>query len=357
MAYPSRMLTSAAHLKQYVDILRAQGFQILEYEQTSPVHMSNSWHYYHLAADVNWPGGGQEEFEKVRDIAFPLAKQFGLATTVGLEGYVANHSGAMFHLHVDVGEWSNVGHGAFRAPWTGNYNYTGGNRVHSDDRSPSDVHNAVDHGDRGGAVKRVQRIVGVKADGVFGKDTARAVREWKRKHGLPQDGKWGRGCNDTYRRMHRGIKESSKHDVRHVQHIVGVKEDGIYGDHTRDAVKRWQRKHNLKDDGIWGKHTERKWVKVHTRNLFPRGNYKLPGGHWYGVDDGTARSHSGARKRDRDEVRDIQRMVDTKEVDGRYGDETRRKVINWQRRHSLATDGKVGPRTWGRMVRRANHTL
>lgn len=354
MAYPAEMKSSARVLREYVELMRSYGFTILEYEQVSPVHMPNSWHYYHLAADINWPGGGQEEFDKIRDIAYPLAKKFGLSVTVGLEGYVENHSGAMFHLHVDVGPWSNIGHGAFLTPWAGDYDYDGGNRVHSDP-SPSDIHKGVRKGDRGGAVKRVQRIVGVKDDGVFGDNTARAVRRWKRRHGLPQDSIWGRGCNDTYRRMRHGIRENSKHDVRHVQHIVNVKADGIYGDKTRDAVRHWQRKHDLNDDGIWGRRTERKWVKVHTRNMFPRGNYRLPGGHWYGVDDGTQRSHSGARKRDRNEVRDIQRMVDTKEVDGIYGENTAKEVRNWQRRHSLATDGKVGPRTWGRMVRRANH--
>lgn len=46
--------------------------------------------------------------------------------------------------------------------------------------------------------KIVQRIVGVKADGKFGKDTKRAVIEWQRKHQLIADGEVG---IDTWKKM------------------------------------------------------------------------------------------------------------------------------------------------------------
>lgn len=41
-------------------------------------------------------------------------------------------------------------------------------------------------------------------------------------------------------------------DVRRVQDVVGVKVDGIYGPRTTAAVKAWQRAHELVADGIVG---------------------------------------------------------------------------------------------------------
>jgi hypothetical protein len=43
-------------------------------------------------------------------------------------------------------------------------------------------------GDRGPAVETLQRALGVGADGVFGRITARAVRAFQRSHGLTVDG-------------------------------------------------------------------------------------------------------------------------------------------------------------------------
>ena len=47
---------------------------------------------------------------------------------------------------------------------------------------------AVRKGDRGPAVRRIQRRLRLTADGVFGKDTRRAVRRFQRRKGLTSDG-------------------------------------------------------------------------------------------------------------------------------------------------------------------------
>jgi len=47
----------------------------------------------------------------------------------------------------------------------------------------------------------------------------------------------------------------SKSTVRAVQKKLGVKPDGVYGRKTRGAVKRFQRAHGLKADGILGPQT------------------------------------------------------------------------------------------------------
>ena len=43
-------------------------------------------------------------------------------------------------------------------------------------------------GSRGEVVKDIQEVVGVAADGIFGKGTAEAVKAWQAKNGLPADG-------------------------------------------------------------------------------------------------------------------------------------------------------------------------
>lgn len=50
------------------------------------------------------------------------------------------------------------------------------------------VGRTLNRGDRGNDVKIVQKIVGVKQDGIFGPDTEAAVKRYQRAHGLTADG-------------------------------------------------------------------------------------------------------------------------------------------------------------------------
>ena len=47
---------------------------------------------------------------------------------------------------------------------------------------------AVERGDRGPAVRKIQAALGVAVDGVFGPQTERAVKRFQRRHGLVVDG-------------------------------------------------------------------------------------------------------------------------------------------------------------------------
>ena len=65
-------------------------------------------------------------------------------------------------------------------------------------------------GDRGRAVRRLQRKLGISADGVFGSQTERAVKRFQRRNGLTADGIVG-----PMTRGKLGLARFSAADVRH----------------------------------------------------------------------------------------------------------------------------------------------
>jgi len=75
------------------------------------------------------------------------------------------------------------------------------------------------------------------------------------------------------------------------------------------------------------------------------GSFPLPSTHWFGTDDGTIRSHSGARVADRDEIKAIQKVLKLTQ-DGHFGPKTKKAVQAFQKAKKLTADGKVGPKTW-----------
>lgn len=56
----------------------------------------------------------------------------------------------------------------------------------------------ISEGAKGAAVRKIQKIVGVEDDGIFGPVTRKAVKRWQKKNGLTQDGKVGK---DTIAKM------------------------------------------------------------------------------------------------------------------------------------------------------------
>lgn len=236
------------------------GFYIL---QCSPwqtpaagYHRAGSWHIYPsrtrgLALDLNWKdphtGSRAREHEMLQRAAL-IALRRGFSITFPLtpgdnaRGTVANHCGANLHLHIDCGSYSNLGDrtpakgGAVTASVVGSaVGYLVG-RVGT-------VSRVLRKGDRGANVKALQRYLGVKADGVFGRKTERALKAWQRRYHLHADGKWGPACREA-------------RDVLHAQWASGAKQDGKDGPKTRAAVKATQRRLGVKADGEWGPKTE-----------------------------------------------------------------------------------------------------
>jgi peptidoglycan hydrolase-like protein with peptidoglycan-binding domain len=175
-------------------------------------------------------------------------------------------------------------------------------------------------GSRGEAVKRVQRALGIEADGVFGPKTRAAVRAFQRSHGLVADGIVG---PETRAKLFAGeaqdVVPMPASLVKSVQRELGIAVDGVYGPKTRAAVRAFQKRHGLVPDGIAGPKTRAKLFGATTA----KSSAKLIRAWW---------------------VAPVQRKLGVP-VDGVYGPKTRAAVRAYQARHGLVVDGVVGPQT------------
>jgi peptidoglycan hydrolase-like protein with peptidoglycan-binding domain len=128
----------------------------------------------------------------------------------------------------------------------------------------------------GTGVKALQGALGLPADGVFGRQTAHAVRAFQRQHGLKADGVVGaatwsalgvrdpgkvlkqehahaharRGARPAHAQRARGTHHGTS--VGDLQRLLGLSADGVFGRQTARAVRDFQRHHGLRADGVVG---------------------------------------------------------------------------------------------------------
>lgn len=116
-------------------------------------------------------------------------------------------------------------------------------------------------------------IQNLTVDGKYGSGTATAVKTFQTLAGIRQDGAVGQQTWDslyqTYANLHGegeiwpGISMKKNHNgatVKSAQQklqplVPTLKDDGVYGTRTENAVAAYQTVHNLKSDGILGKNT------------------------------------------------------------------------------------------------------
>jgi peptidoglycan hydrolase-like protein with peptidoglycan-binding domain len=147
-------------------------------------------------------------------------------------------------------------------------------------------------GNRGSAVRLLQRRLGIAADGIFGPGTRRALKRFQRAHGMTADGIAGpatwsalglrghhpllkRGRSHHHRRSHHRSHSSRGSAVRLLQRRLGIAADGVFGPGTKRALKRFQRAHGMVADGIAGPAT---WSALGLRGHHPllrRGGHRV----------------------------------------------------------------------------------
>jgi len=150
----------------------------------------------------------------------------------------------------------------------------------------------VERGDRGPTVRKLQRLLHVHADGIFGKGTVRAVKRFQRRRGMTADGIAGPA---TWRALKRSARGSSSRggSVRVLQRRLGIAADGVFGPGTQAAVKRFQRRHGLTPDGIVGPATWRALGVSGSRPVLRRGGGVRRGG---GIPEVVRRAIRGANR-------------------------------------------------------------
>jgi peptidoglycan hydrolase-like protein with peptidoglycan-binding domain len=110
-------------------------------------------------------------------------------------------------------------------------------------------------GSRGPAVAKLQRKLGITADGIFGPVTRAAVRSFQKRHGLVVDGIVGPQTRAALDRGEPSGKIIRAWWVAPVQRALDVPVDGLYGPVSRAAVRAFQKKRGLVVDGIVGPQT------------------------------------------------------------------------------------------------------
>ncbi len=137
--------------------------------------------------------------------------------------------------------------------------------------APSAMAKPLEKGDRGPRVAKLQQMLGIGVDGVFGSGTLRVVKRFQRRHDLTADGVVGAGTWSMLRRARaarrqrsrararasssrgdEGISPSRSRAVRILQRRLGVGVDGVFGPGTLRAVKAYQRRKGLTADGVVG---------------------------------------------------------------------------------------------------------
>ena len=106
----------------------------------------------------------------------------------------------------------------------------------------------------GEPVRRLQAKLGIEADGEFGPNTEKALKDWQTKNGLSPDGIAG---PDTFMKM--GLyelvllKQGTRGDaVKKLQEKLAIGADGQFGSATEKAVRDYQQKNGLVADGMAG---------------------------------------------------------------------------------------------------------
>lgn len=246
--------------------------------------------------------------------------------------------------------------------------------------------------------KGINRIP--KIDGIFGDNTERAVKDFQRIFGLRVDGIVGkRTWNkislvyslikkifndvDDIENFEQGFRElklgSSGDDVLNLQKslnyifsqfkfIPKVKEDGYYGEKTKNAVELFQKLFGLIVDGIVGKNTFDRieyvkknikflngFLKSQLQNNFQNSNdYKRDYGDLEDIiiplKKGDVGENVKILQRELNNLSNYYGFIKKIAEDGIFGDDTQESLINFQKKFGLRVDGIFGRESFNKLL-------
>lgn len=196
----SKQITPTSTLDGYLAWAVSQGYHVGENPRygtktvTKGVHAAGSFHYDGLASDINAGANGAAERAKLL-VALDEAVRRGLAVTFARDGVVGSAANHKNHLHVDVGEWSNLGKGLVRRTPA----VTGAGGANGSVTWLGSDDGVLVLGSQGDRVHALQTRLNrdypaysnLAADGDYGHATVAVVKEFQRRAGLFVDGEAG----------------------------------------------------------------------------------------------------------------------------------------------------------------------
>ena len=112
----------------------------------------------------------------------------------------------------------------------------------------------LSRGDSGDAVQVLQQALGVSPDGAFGPATESALIAWQEANDLDPDGIAGPDTFAQMRLYDLVLLQvgSRGETVQRMQQLLGVADDGVFGPNTEQAVRVFQAEQGLDVDGLAG---------------------------------------------------------------------------------------------------------
>jgi peptidoglycan hydrolase-like protein with peptidoglycan-binding domain len=115
-------------------------------------------------------------------------------------------------------------------------------------------------GSKGGQVRKLQAVLHVKVDGIYGPETEAGVDQYQAMHRLQVDGIVGPATGAAIAGDAGTKKPSARDAVSLVQSALGAQVDGEFGPETYEAIAAFQASHHLNVDGVVGPET---WHAMH----------------------------------------------------------------------------------------------
>ena len=215
--------------------------------------------------------------------------------------------------------------------------------------SSTTVSLSLGRGSTGALVRALQQKLGISADGVFGPQTVRAVKQFQRTHGIRSTGFVG---TLTTRALGLTSGSASTAAVRSASSGGGSSVHGLRQGATGAAVRALQQRLGITADGVFGARTLAAVIAFQRGKGIPATGYvgSLTTKALQSSSTPASTAAAGAKRisMDPDVARAMQQKLGVA-ADGVVGPRTIAAVRSFQAAHGLTVDGVPGPATLSAM--------